>query len=149
MRLLAHLPLVAAILFGSLTLAAAGMLNIDKATGLAIKGYDPVAYFADGKAIEGDPAITAEHDGALYRFASAAHRDTFAADPEKYAPQFGGFCAYGIAKGVKAGVEPDKFTIVDGRLYLNYNASVQETWRGDIPGYLAKARENWQQLSAD
>lgn len=130
-------------------IAQAGAMNIDKETGLAIEGYDPVAYFTQDKPVKGDPAITASHDGATYQFASAEHRDMFLANPDKYAPQYGGYCAYGVAKGVKAGIEPEQFTVLDGKLYLNYNASVQRTWRKDIPGYLAKAEENWEQLGAN
>lgn len=148
-RWTARLALTAVFVFACIALAAAGAQNIDKSTGLAIEGYDPVAYFTDDRAVKGDPAYKADHAGAVYHFASAEHRDLFVADPAKYAPQYGGYCAYGVAKGVKAGIELDKFTIVDGKLYLNYNGSVQKTWRKDIAGYLARSEENWQQLGAN
>ena len=128
--------------------ALAGKINTN-GSDFAIQGYDPVAYFTDDKAVKGDPMFSAEHNGAVYHFASAEHRDMFKENPDKYAPQYGGYCAYGVAKGVKAGIEPDKFTVVDGKLYLNYNASVQNSWRKDIPGYLMKSEENWPQLGAN
>ena len=116
--------------------------NLDS-SGLALKGYDPVAYFAEGKPVQGKPEITASHEGASYRFASAANRDAFAAAPGKYAPQYGGYCAYGMASGYKAPIEPDAWTIVEGKLYLNYNQSVRSRWSSDIPGYIRKADANW------
>ena len=116
--------------------------NLDS-SGLALKGYDPVAYFAEGKPVQGKPELTASHEGATYRFASAANRDAFAAAPGKYAPQYGGYCAYGMASGYKAPIEPDAWTIVDGKLYLNYNRSVRSRWSADIPGFIGKADANW------
>ena len=76
-------------------------------------------------------------------FASAASRDAFRAAPAKYAPQYGGYCAYGMASGYKAPIEPDAWTIVEGKLYLNYNLSVRSRWSADIPGYIGKADANW------
>jgi YHS domain-containing protein len=116
--------------------------NVDS-SGLALKGYDPVAYFSEGKPVPGKPEFTARHEGATYRFASAANRDAFAAAPGKYAPQYGGYCAFGMASGYKAPIEPDAWTIVDGKLYLNYNQSVRSRWSADIPGFIRKAEANW------
>ena len=121
---------------------AAGENNVD-ASGLALKGHDPVAYFTEKKPVRGKPEFTAAHEGATYRFASAANRDTFAADPAKYAPQYGGYCAFGMAGGYKAQIEPDAWTVVDGKLYLNYNRSVRSQWSSDVPGYILKADANW------
>lgn len=117
-------------------------LNVDK-EGLGLYGYDPVAYFIDGKPVPGDAAITASHDGATYRFASEAHRKEFQLDPNRYLPQFGGFCAYGVASGYKVKVDPEAWHIVDGKLYLNYDKRTQRKWLEDIPGYVAKAERNW------
>ncbi len=128
--------------------ARAGNINVD-GSGLAIKGYDPVAYFTQNAAVPGNAEITATHKGATYRFASAEHRDLFIAAPDKYAPQYGGYCAYGVAKGVKARIEPEQFTVLDGKLYLNFNAGVQRTWQKDVPGYLAMSDKNWQHLGAE
>jgi YHS domain-containing protein len=116
--------------------------NVDS-SGLALKGYDPVAYFSEGKPVPGKPEFTARHEGATYRFASAANRDAFAAAPGKYAPQYGGYCAFGMASGYKAPIEPDAWTIVEGKLYLNYNQSVRSRWSADIPGFIRKAEANW------
>ena len=116
--------------------------NVD-ASGLALKGYDPVAYFTEHKPVAGKTEFTARHEGATYRFASAANRDAFAAAPGKYAPQYGGWCAYGLASGYKAPVEPDAWTVREGKLYLNYNQSVRSRWSSDIPGYVKKADANW------
>lgn len=135
--------LVAALLLGlALTAHAAGEINVDS-SGLALKGYDPVAYFTESKPVRGKPEFTATHEGVTYRFASTANRDAFAAAPAKYAPQYGGYCAFGMAGGYKAPIEPDAWTVVDGKLYLNYNQSVRSRWASDVPGYVRKADANW------
>jgi hypothetical protein len=121
--------------------------NVD-ASGLALKGHDPVAYFTEGKPVGGKPEYTATHDGATYRFSSAASRDAFLAAPSKYAPQYGGYCAFGMAAGYKAPIEPDAWTIVEGKLYLNYNRSVRSRWSADIPGFIRKADANWPSVSS-
>jgi YHS domain-containing protein len=121
---------------------AAGENNLDS-SGLALQGYDPVAYFTEQKPVRGKPEFTAQHEGATYRFANAANRDAFAAAPGKYAPQYGGYCAFGAASGYKAAIQPDAWTVVDGKLYLNYNQSVRRQWSSDIPGFIRKADANW------
>jgi|SRR5918999_4084376 YHS domain-containing protein len=126
----------------AVTAYAAGESNVDS-SGLALKGYDPVAYFTEKKPVAGKPAFTALHEGATYRFASAANRDAFTAAPEKYAPQYGGYCAFGMAAGYKAPIEPDAWTVVDGKLYLNFNRSVRSQWSSDVPGHVRKADANW------
>ena len=136
-----------AVLSIALALAAHAQNNVDY-SGLAMKGYDPVAYFKHGRPLAGKAEFTARHDDATYRFASAANRDAFVATPEKYAPQYGGYCAFGMAAGYKAPIEPDAWTIVDGKLYLNYNQAVRSRWSGDIPGYVRKADANWPTVRA-
>jgi YHS domain-containing protein len=121
---------------------AAGESNLDS-SGLALKGYDPVAYFTEKKPLKGKVEFTAQHEGATYRFASAANRDAFAAAPQQYAPQYGGYCAFGVAGGYKAPIEPDAWTVADGKLYLNYSQSVRSRWARDIPGFVRKADTNW------
>lgn len=111
--------------------------------GAAIQGFDVVAYHVDGRAVKGSGEITGEYKGSIFHFKSAAHRDQFLAAPEKYAPQYGGFCAFGAARGYKAVTSPEAFSIVDGKLYLNYDAKVQAMWLQDKPGYIRKADENW------
>lgn len=115
--------------------------------GAAIRGHDPVAYFKDRKPIKGTPEHKAEYKGSVFQFSSKANRDTFMADPAKYAPQYNGFCAFGVAGGYKAAVDPAAFTVVNDRLYLNYNKDIQKQWSADIPGFVAKADKNWPAVS--
>lgn len=124
--------------------AHAGEINEEK--GVAIKGYDPVAYFTDGKPVQGAASHVSTYKGATFRFASAAHKAAFDANPEKYAPQFGGFCAFGTAGGYKADIDPAAFSVVDGKLYLNYNKTVQGKWKQDVAGYVSKAEANWPEV---
>ena len=114
--------------------------------GIAISGYDPVAYFTDGKPVAGTSDFTTEWKGATWRFASAAHRDTFVADPDKYAPQYGGYCAWAVAHDKTASIDPEAWKIVNGRLYLNYSKDIQQQWEQDVPGYVEKADVNWPKL---
>jgi YHS domain-containing protein len=116
--------------------------------GVAIKGYDPVAYFTEGKPVKGDSKFAYEWNGAKWHFANAAHRDAFQAAPEKYAPQFGGYCAWAVSRNYTASTDPlNAWKIVDGKLYLNYDRDVQKTWEEDIRGNIAKADGNWPKLS--
>ena len=108
-------------------------------TDTAINGYDTVAYFTAGKALKGSDNLVHEWMGAKWKFASAEHRDLFKANPEKYAPQYGGYCAYGVSQDKLVSIEPDKFKIVDGKLYLNYDADVQALWLKDPAGYIRQA----------
>ena len=116
--------------------------------GVALRGFDPVAYFSDNKPVKGLPEHVAEHKGSVFQFASKANRDAFVADPARYAPQYGGFCAYGLAGGYKAATDPAAFSIVDGKLYLNYNGAVQKRWTADVPGYIGKADRQWPAVSS-
>jgi hypothetical protein len=109
---------------------------------LAVKGYDVVAY-TTGAALRGTPEFEYPWNDARWRFTSAANRDLFAAAPETYAPQFGGYCAYAVSRGYTADIDPEAFKVVGGRLYLNYSKSVQRTWERDIPGNIVKAEANW------
>lgn len=111
--------------------------------GVAIDGTDPVAYFVDGGPVAGDPAITHQWKGATWRFASEANRAAFAADPEAYAPQFGGYCAWAVAEGYTASTVPDAWTIHDGKLYLNFSRRIRRRWERDIPGNVARGDANW------
>ena len=108
-------------------------------TDTAINGYDTVAYFTDNKPVKGLDAFVTEWMGAKWKFASQAHLDQFKAGPEKYAPQYGGYCAYGVTQGSLVKVEPEQFTIRDGKLYLNYDADVQAKWLKDPAGYIKDA----------
>ena len=115
--------------------------------GVAIKGYDPVAYFTDNNPVKGSPAYKAEYGGSVFHFVSQANRDAFAANPAKYAPQYNGFCAFGTAGGYKAAVDSAAFTIVNNKLYLNYNQDVRKKWSTDIPGFVVKADKNWPEVA--
>ena len=146
LTILRALPLVAA---AALTLSmapAAFAGEVYTTNGVAINGYDAVAYFTDHKPVKGSDKFTSSYKGATFYFASAVHRDTFAKDPEHYAPQYGGYCAYGTAEGHKATTEPQAFTVVKDKLYLNYNDQVLRTWRTNISGYIEKANTNWDKV---
>lgn len=114
--------------------------------GLAIDGYDPVAYFTEQKPVKGSPEFRSDYQGSTFQFVSTAHRDIFALNPAKYAPQYGGFCAYGTAKGYKATIDPAAFTVARDKLYLNYSETVRSRWLLDIPGYVQKADANWPEV---
>ena len=138
----------------ALTLAAsaADPVYIGAADGggrAAIRGYDPVAYHLEKKPVLGKPEFKAVWNGAEWRFASAANRDAFKLDPARYAPAFGGYCAYGASNGYKVSTDPDAFAIEGGKLYLNYSIPVQNTWNKDRPGYIEKATANWKSLEAE
>ena len=126
---------------------AAGPLNLD-ASGVAIHGYDPVAYFVDIKPVKGRADYSATAQGATYWFSNEANLMAFKADPTKYEPQFGGYCAYGVAKGFKPDIDPTAFKIIDGKLYLNLSPAVQTRWQEDIPGYITQATKNWSTLKS-
>lgn len=117
-------------------------VNHDRA-GVAIHGYDPVAYFQSGKPVEGAAEWVHSWRGATWRFATEKNRDLFAADPERYAPQYGGYCAYAVSKDTTADIDPQAWKIVDGKLYLNYSPKIQQRWSEDIPGYIERADEHW------
>ena len=108
------------------------VINSSFLGGVAIEGADPVAYFTEGKAVEGSDDFAHEWMGATWRFVSAANRDRFAAEPDRYAPQYGGYCAWAVSQGYTAKIDPEAWTIVDGRLYLNYSKEVRTQWSADI-----------------
>lgn len=118
------------------------LINVDK-SGLAVQGYDVVAYFTDSKPVKGSAQYSSNYGGGIYHFASAEHKAAFDKEPAKYAPQFGGFCAYAVSKNTTAKIEPDAFQIVDGRLLLQYDKSIRDKFSKDTAGYLAKADANW------
>jgi hypothetical protein len=119
----------------------AGPVNAEG--GLGIAGYDPVAYFTATRAVAGRADIAAVHEGVSYRFASEANRAAFLAEPGRYLPQYGGWCAYGMARGYKAVVDPAAFTVAGGKLYLNYNASIRGLWEGNRAREIARADGHW------
>lgn len=117
--------------------------------GVAIKGYDTVAYFAEGRPMKGSSDFEVEWQGAKWRFANGEHRDRFEKDPEAYAPRYGGYCAGGMALGRKASIDPEAWVIVDGKLYLNYSKNDRDTFASDPKPKISEADENWKALGRE
>jgi YHS domain-containing protein len=114
----------------------------------AIRGYDPVAYFDAKQPMKGSKDFTYKWNDATWYFTSTENLEKFKSDPEKYAPQFGGYCAYGMSNGYKAKTEPDAWTIVDGKLYLNYDVEVRKKWKENLEERISKAEVNWVELES-
>ncbi len=140
----AALPLVTAIAHR----AMAGIAPVYAENGVAIDGTDAVAYFTEGAPVAGSAQITHEWMGATWRFSDEKNRAAFAADPEAYAPQYGGYCAYAVSEGYTASTIPQAWKIVDGKLYLNYSRRIQRKWERDIPGRIASGDAKWPELIA-
>jgi YHS domain-containing protein len=122
--------------------------KINKTTfgNLTLKGYDPVAYFTEGRAVEGNKQFTHDYAGATWRFVSSENRNLFAQDPERYMPQYGGYCAWGISQAKFFDGDPQVWKVLDGKLYVNYNKEIEKTWEQDAPGFIEKADRNWPTL---
>lgn len=131
----------------ALSVEALEPINAPK--GVALEGYDAVAYFTAGKPVKGSEEFETAWRGAKWRFASAESMKAFASSPEKYAPQYGGYCAWAVSRNYTADADPNAWRIVDGKLYLNYNARVQKEWSRDIPGNITKGDVNWPGLLND
>ena len=133
---------------GSRSVHAGELINTGYFGGIAIKGYDPVAYFTKGRAMKGSKEFAYKWLGTPWHFANDKHRDFFAADPVKYAPQFGGYCADGVAYGQStANINPEAWRIIDGKLYLNYDKGAAVELE-EIPGQISKAKANWPKVKA-
>ena len=141
-----YLALLTLILALPLVAETKPLHNLDK-SGVAIQGYDPVAFFTDSKPVKGRAEFLARHDGAIYYFASKEHRDLFKADPIKYEPVFGGYCAFGVSRNKLVEIDVDAFQIMDGRLLLQYSKGVRGNFNKDPKGNLAKANANWPTLA--
>ena len=113
---------------------------------LALKGYDPVAYFSESKPVKGDKAISTKWNGATWRFSSEANQRLFIKDPQKYAPQYGGYCAWAVGNGYTADIDPKAWTVHDGKLYLNYNRNVRNDWLADKASLIKKGDFSWPEL---
>ncbi len=137
-----------AAIFGASTFASAEEDAVYTGTfsSEAVSGYDAVAYFTAGKAVKGMDKFTAHYMGAEWLFSSKENMDLFKKDPAKYAPQFGGYCAWAVSHGYTASADPEAWKIVDGKLYLNYNKHVQERWSEDIPTYIKDGEVNYPNL---
>lgn len=141
-----RLPRPLTILGVLVTLSACGTLSAptfsDDAG--AIRGYDPVAYHLENQPVKGDPAYTYQYNNATWRFSSQENLETFRGDPERYAPEYGGYCAYGMSKGFVVSTDPNAWTIENGKLYLNHSLGVRRTWLKDVPGNVDRADRHWQ-----
>lgn len=125
--------------------ASVSPVNVNS-EGVAIKGYDPVAYFTEKKPVKGVPEFEFVRHGARWRFADSSHREMFSHDPEKYAPRYGGYCAYAVSQGKTADIDPDAWTIFERKLYLNLNKDVRKLWEKDMQKYIQMADRNWPQI---
>lgn len=139
------LIMILSIGFSSLV-AAADPIYTGTFSNTAVSGYDTVAYFNEDKAIKGSKQFSTQYMGADFHFSNAANLATFEANPTRYAPQYGGYCAWAVSQGYTAKGDPEVWKIVDGKLYLNYNAKVQQDWEKDIPGFIRSADQNFPTL---
>ena len=136
----------AATLALALTVTAGELVNTAGASGIAVSGYDTVAFFTDHKPVNGDPGISTKYQGATYIFASKEHKELFEAAPEKYIPQYGGFCAFGVSVGALFPIDIETWQVRDGKLYLNLNKSILKKFNSDFKGNVSKAEKNWPDL---
>lgn len=140
--------LTAALLLVSTTFSFAAEETQQDANGVILSGHDPVSYFTANKATKGYSGISAVHDGAIYHFSSEGNRDLFNANPSKYAPQYGGFCAYGAAIGAKFPVDPTVFAVVDDKLYVNNSANVSKIWNAKQAKAIVLADKKWSKIKS-
>lgn len=134
----------------SLLLSSSAMaenVNTGYFNNTAVKGYDVVSYFTDAKPAKGRKTFKTEYQGAEYYFSSAKNLTVFKESPAKYAPQYGGYCAWAVSQGYTAGIDPEAWKVVDDKLYLNYSKSIQAKWEKDIPKFIADANVNWPALN--
>lgn len=135
--------IIATALLGFASTSFAGVDTETDENGVILAGHDAVAYFTQGKPVQGKADYTAVHNDAVYRFSSAQNRDLFSENPEKYAPMYGGFCAYGTTFGKKFEIDGKAFKIVGGKLFVNKNLDVLKAWSQDIPKHLVEANDEW------
>ncbi|MEM7720852.1 MAG: YHS domain-containing (seleno)protein [Pseudomonadota bacterium] len=143
LTLAAATPVAAAATFTLPRPAMANTPAIYAEDGIAVDGSDVVAYFTEGAPVAGEADITHDYMGATWRFSTEENRAAFAADPEGYAPQYGGYCAYAVSQGYTASTIPEAWAIVDDKLYLNFNRRIQRRWERDPAGFIAAADANW------
>lgn len=134
---------------GSSAIAAPTYVGVEGGN-VAVSGYDAVSYFVgDGKPVEGKSEFTVEYDGAVYHFANAENAGRFSENPAAYAPQFGGHCAWAMARGYLAPGDPEQYAVVDGKLYLNFDAEVKRTWDANRAEFIVSAHKNWKTIPPD
>jgi len=144
-KILIYIKAACFLILISATFVFASTINKD-VHGVAIKGYDPVAYFTDQNPTMGESTFQYKWQDATWYFTSEDHKRLFVSNPEKYAPEFGGYCAYGVSKGSKADIDPTAWSIVDNKLYLNFNESVQAIWKKNSVEYIRVANQNWPKI---
>lgn len=127
----------------SLQVSAKSPIYTSYFSDLAVAGYDTVAYFTENKPVKGSKRFVTEYKGAKWRFKNADNLAAFKAAPEKYAPQYGGYCAWAVANNDTAKGDPHQWTVHNGKLYLNYDTEVQSKWLKDIEGFISSADKNW------
>lgn len=137
---------LAAVALLSVSVLAGDLVNVSGASKAAVSGYDPVAFFTDAKPVNGSPFISAEHQGATYFFATEEHKKLFTENPDKYVPQCGGFCAFGVGLGKLFPVDISTWQVREGKLYLNLNSDILKKFNADFEGNVAKANKNWPDL---
>jgi YHS domain-containing protein len=147
--LAAALSLSGAAALPSAAQAADDLIYTGLFSNTAVGGYDTVAYHTVGEPVRGEREFQTDWNGATWRFVSQENLDLFLADPEAYAPQYGGYCAWAMAEGYTAKGDPDFWRIVDGKLYLNFNQEIQDRWEADIPGFIAAADANYPSILID
>lgn len=135
--------LIAIFAIGFSALVSAGPNTETDVNSVILAGHDAVAYFTKSKPVKGSAKFTATYNDAIYRFSSAKNRDMFSANPKKYAPQYGGFCAYGMTFGKKFEIDGKAFEIVEGKLYVNKNIDVYKAWKEDVPTHINQANDKW------
>jgi YHS domain-containing protein len=140
-----NLLMSTALLFAGAALAEKALVEpVNKnRSGIAVEGYDVVAYFTQSAPVKGDAKFTANWQGATWRFSSEQNRNLFQAKPEQYAPQYGGYCAWAVGHGYTAEIDPNAWKIIDGKLYLNYSKSVQSKWQPEAWKWISEANRNW------
>ena len=134
---------ILALMLLSTPIFAADLVNVAGASKVAINGYDPVAFFTDAMPVNGSPFISATHQGAVYFFATGEHKKLFTLNPDKYAPQYGGFCAFGVALDALFPVDISTWQVRNGKLYFNLNPDILKKFNADFVGSVAKADNNW------
>ena len=148
-RITLYVLLTVSMFYATLASAAVDAIYTGLFNNNAVSGYDTVAYFTMGKPVKGSDDYTYEYMGATWKFVSQEHRDLFIADPEKYAPQYGGYCAYAVANGDTASSEPDLWTIHEGKLYLNYSRRINRRWRDNMLEFIEQAEAEWPQFDRE
>jgi YHS domain-containing protein len=139
---LIFIAILAIVIFACMRSSAVEPLNTTSER-VAVKGYDPVAYFVEERPVKGTEKFEFSWMGAKWLFANAENLDTFKSDPGKYAPKYGGYCAYAVSQGTTADIDPEAWSVIDGKLYLNLNKNVQKLWMNSMTTYIKKADENW------